>query len=224
MGIFSPRRRGTQDTPSTEDLTTSDTTAPAPEPRQGPWDVTEKPDLDGRLDFGVLRFRVPAGYDVQRPANDTDGTVPVVLVRGPEGALRLRVFAAPRDEGKWDDLRADVVREVQERKGTATEVEGPLGTEVRCVIPVTAPDGQAMVQPSRVLGHDGPRWTLRGTFLGPVAKDPQDHGDLMDVFRDVVVVRGPEPRRPGQVLPLTLPPEARGGAGARPDDTGSDAT
>ncbi|WP_229051222.1 DUF3710 domain-containing protein [Aeromicrobium sp. Leaf350] len=221
MGIFSPRRRGAQDT-STQDTSTPETSDAAEAPEQGrphgPWDVSERPDLDGRVDFGALRFRVPPGYVVQRPANDKDNTVPVVLLRGPEGALRLRVFAAPRDGGKWDDLRADVVREVEERDGTATEVDGPFGREVRCVLKVTSPDGQPMVQPSRVLGHDGPRWTLRGTFLGPVAKDPQDHGDLMDAFLDVVVVRGPEPRRAGEVLPLRLPPGARGDAETSSDE------
>ncbi len=213
MGIFSPRRRGAERDSSTEVEAERDLAAEqaqlASESSGGPWDVADQPVLGRRVDFGALRFSVPAGYVVQRPANDDDGRVPVVLLRGPEGALRLRVFAAPRDGGLWDDLRADVVREVQEREGTAEEVDGPFGTEVRCVLPVKAPDGAPAVQPSRVIGVDGPRWTLRGTFLGPVAKDPRDDGDLMDVFRGVVVVRGPEARRAGEVLPLTLPPGAR---------------
>lgn len=213
MGIFTPRRRRADPDTSTE---TEDQRVHEAQVAQqdsersgGPWDAADQPELGQRVDFGALRFSVPAGYVVQRPANDADGQVPVVLLRGPEGALRLRVFAAPRDGGLWDELRADVVREVQEREGTAEEVEGPFGPEVRCVLPVKTPDGAPAVQPSRVIGVDGPRWTLRGTFLGPVAKDPRDDGDLMDVFRGVVVVRGPEARRAGEVLPLTLPPGAR---------------
>ncbi|MEG9226228.1 DUF3710 domain-containing protein [Aeromicrobium sp. Sec7.5] len=239
MGIFSPRRRGAE----RDTGTGTDTEAQAARDQEvaaaqresessgGPWDHLDQPELGGRIDFGTLRFRVPPGYVVQRPANDVDGQVPVVLLRGPEGALRLRVFAAPRDGGLWDELRADVVREVQERDGTAEEIEGPFGPEVRCVIPVKTPDGGPAVQPSRVVGVDGPRWTVRGTFLGPVAKDPRDDGDLMDVFRGVVVVRGPEARRSGEVLPLTLPPGAREAdapaAGSAPDETsdaGADAT
>jgi len=227
MGIFSPRRRTTDHeaeprdaAPEPDGPAVPEAEASAPSPsggrEHGPWDVSEQPEVGARLDFGALRFGVPAGYVVQRPANDTAGTIPVVLLRGPEGALRLRVFAAPRDGGMWDDLRADVLREVEERGGTATEVEGPFGTEARCILPVTSPDGEAMVQPSRVVGYDGPRWTVRGTFLGPVAKDPRDDGDLMEVFRQLVVVRGPEARRAGEVLPLTLPPEAR-----TPADAGS---
>ena len=214
MGIFSPRRRGAERDTSTEadqaerDLEAREAQQDS-EVRGGPWDLADQPELGRRLDFGALRFSLPAGYVVQRPANDDDGKVPVVLLRGPEGALRLRVFAAPRDGSLWDDLRADVVREVQERDGTAEEVEGPFGTEVRCVLPVKTPDGADAVQPSRVIGVDGPRWTVRGTFLGPVAQDPRDDGDLMDVFRGVVVVRGPEARRAGEVLPLTLPAGAR---------------
>ena len=213
MGIFSPRRRGAVRDTSAEAEVERDQEAAAAqqdsESRGGPWDLADQPELGRRVDFGALRFSVPAGYVVQRPANDNDGQVPVVLLRGPEGALRLRVFAAPRDGGLWEELRADVVREVQEREGTAEEVDGPFGTEVRCVLPVKTPDGAPAIQPSRVIGVDGPRWTLRGTFLGPVAKEPRDDGDLMDVFRGVVVVRGPEARRAGEVLPLTLPPGAR---------------
>lgn len=214
MGIFSPRRRGAERDTSTEtDAAEPDLAAQeaqqVSEASGGPWDLADQPKMGRRLDFGALRFSVPAGYVVQRPANDDDGQVPVVLLRGPEGALRLRVFAAPRDGGLWDDLRADVVREVQERGGTAEEVDGPFGTEVRCVLPVKTPDGADAVQPSRVIGVDGPRWTVRGTFLGPVAQKPRDDGDLMDVFRGVVVVRGPEARRAGEVLPLTLPAGAR---------------
>ena len=239
MGIFSPRRRGAERDGSTEAEaqaqaahgSQADQAQQESESSGGPWDVADQPDLGRRIDFGALRFSVPAGYVVQRPANDADGQVPVVLLRGPEGALRLRVFAAPRDGGLWDELRADVVREVQEREGTAEEVDGPFGTEVRCVLPVKTPDGAPAVQPSRVIGVDGPRWTLRGTFLGPVAKDPRDDGDLMDVFRGVVVVRGPEARRAGEVLPLTLPPGARdagaesaSGEADEPSDADTDAT
>ena len=231
MGIFSPRRRGaerdtgTEADPAEPDLAAQEAQQDS-ETSGGPWDLADQPELGRRLDFGALRFSVPAGYVVQRPANDDDGQVPVVLLRGPEGALRLRVFAAPRDGGLWDDLRADVVREVQERGGTAEEVDGPFGTEVRCVLPVKTPDGADAVQPSRVIGVDGPRWTVRGTFLGPVARDPRDDGELMDVFRGVVVVRGPEARRAGEVLPLTLPAGAREAAAqatGRGEDESSDA-
>ncbi|MCK5891171.1 MAG: DUF3710 domain-containing protein [Aeromicrobium sp.] len=227
MGIFSPRRRTERDARAeaeadqarAERAVAAEQAQVDSETAGGPWDVADQPELGRRLDFGALRFSVPEGYVVQRPANDDDGLVPVVLLRGPEGALRLRVFAAPRDGGLWDELRADVVREVQERKGTAEEVDGPFGTEVRCVLPVTTPDGAPAVQPSRVIGVDGPRWTVRGTFLGPVAKDPRDDGDLMGVFRGAVVVRGPEARRPGEVLPLTLPAGAR--EPAETDQSGS---
>lgn len=231
MGIFSPRRRGaerdtgTEADPAEPDLAAQEAQQDS-ETSGGPWDLADQPELGRRLDFGALRFSVPAGYVVQRPANDDDGQVPVVLLRGPEGALRLRVFAAPRDGGLWDDLRADVVREVQERGGTADEVDGPFGTEVRCVLPVKTPDGADAVQPSRVIGVDGPRWTVRGTFLGPVAQKPRDDGELMDVFRGVVVVRGPEARRAGEVLPLTLPAGAREAAAqatGRGEDESSDA-
>ncbi|MFT4188983.1 MAG: DUF3710 domain-containing protein [Aeromicrobium sp.] len=196
MALFRPRRRVEEETPS----------APAEPTREhGPWDVDEQPFLDGRLDLGALRLTVPEGYGVQRPANDVDGQAPVVAIHGSEGMIRLRVFAAPKDGGVWGELRADVVREVTERGGQVEEVDGVFGPEVRCMLPVKGPNGEKLVQPSRVIGYDGRRWTLRATILGPAAKEPRDDGALIDVFRDAVVVRGAEARRSGETLMLTLP-------------------
>ncbi len=212
MALFRPRRSSESTVPDEPEMTETEPTRD-----HGPWDITEQPDLDGRIDFGALRIRVPQGYGVQRPTNDTNGTVPVVIVRGPEGALRLRLFAAPKNGGMWDELRGDVVREVTERDGKANELEGPFGTEAYCVLPITDAEGKKLLQPSRVIGVDGPRWTVRGTFLGPVAKEPRNDGDLMGVFTDLVVTRGSEARRAGEVLPLTLPK----GASAQADSDAS---
>ncbi|MFT4298628.1 MAG: DUF3710 domain-containing protein [Aeromicrobium sp.] len=200
MAFFQPRRGRAQAAGGTA----PEVTGP-PEREHGPWDVSERPELGDRVDLGALRFSVPEGYAVQRPSTAVDGQVPVVLVRGPEGALLLRVFAAPRDRGVWDQLRADVIREARDSGGQAEEVDGPFGREVRCQMPVEAPDGRTLVQPNRVVGYDGPRWTVRGTLLGAVAAEPRDDGDLMGVFRDLVVVRGPEARRAAEPLLLTLP-------------------
>ena len=91
------------------------------------------------------------------------------MLAGPESGLELRAFAAPRWDGIWDDVRKDIAAEAAKRGGTATELDGEFGTELKVVVPVQTPDGRQATQTSRIVGVDGPRWLLRGTFLGKSA-------------------------------------------------------
>jgi hypothetical protein len=69
---------------------------------------------------------------------------------------------------------------------------------------VTLPDGEKGYQPTRIIGIEGPRWMLRATFLGQEALEPTDDSLLMQALRDVVVVRGDEPRAPREALLITI--------------------
>jgi hypothetical protein len=113
--------------------------------------------------------------------------------------------AAPRSSGLWDQTRLQIAADAGSRGGTVTEAPGPFGTEVRVVLPVTTPQGKNAVQPSRVVGIDGPRWMLRATFLGKATTDAQVFSRLVGVVRDTVVVRGDRPMAPGDVIPLKAP-------------------
>ena len=88
------------------------------------------------------------------------------------------------------------------------EVVGPFGPELRTRVPGQAPDGSNILQPARFVGVDGPRWFLRGVFLGSAA-DPAAAGPVEDIFRGMVVVRGGEAMAPGDPLPVTLPTQAQ---------------
>jgi len=70
---------------------------------------------------------------------------------------------------------------------------------------VQMPDGGQGIQPSRMVGIDGPRWLLRATFLGRAAVDEAALASLSPVVRDVIVVRGSVPMPPGDLIPLRLP-------------------
>ncbi len=126
-----------------------------------------------------------------------------------EGAVELRPFAAPRGGGIWEDIRKQIAAETARRGGTATEADGPYGTELRVVMPAKTPDGQPATQPSRVLGIEGPRWLLRATLLGRPAVEPDPDGELESALRDVVVVRGTGPMAPREPLPLVMPSNAK---------------
>jgi uncharacterized protein DUF3710 len=185
-----------------------ETDRPAPAARPGgPFDLSEVDDVaaSGRVDLGGLWLPGRPGLEVRIEADqETAEVVAVSLVLG-EGALQVQPFAAPRSEGIWDDVRAEIRVGITRQGGTADEVEGPLGTELRTRVPVRAADGSQAVQPARFVGVDGPRWFLRGVITGKPAIDPATDGDLIELFRDIVVVRGSAPMAPRDPIGLHLP-------------------
>jgi hypothetical protein len=203
--------------------------APAGRPN-GPYDRSEvaDPASTGRVDLGGVWLPGREGLEVRIEADQTTGeVVAVTLVLG-EGALQVQPFAAPRSEGIWDDVRAEIRAGITKQGGTTDEVEGPLGTELRTRVPVRAADGSQAVQPARFVGVDGPRWFLRGVITGRPAVEPDTDADLVALFRDVVVVRGSEAMAPRDPIPLHLPtspsptPDDSDDPGDQPAETSAD--
>lgn len=174
----------------------------AGQPSAGPWDVAEVPDDDlVRVDLGGLR--VPAPTDIElRVEADPAGTVAAVLLVDGGSTLALGAFAAPRREGIWDEVRAEMLQSLREEGGNGREREGPFGTELAGT--VAAAEGRQAV---RFVGIDGPCWFLRGAFTGPAATNPSQAVALEEALRQVVVSRGGEALPVRDPLPLTLPAE-----------------
>jgi len=176
----------------------------------GPWDVSEVDEDDGtsgagRIDLGGLRVRGVPGMQLQVQVEQESQRVTSILVVLGDAAVQLLAVAAPRNESMWPQTRAQITADAGRRGGSAEEAEGPFGTELRVLVPVDMPDGGKGVQPSRMVGIDGPRWLLRATFLGQAAVDDAAFEGLAQVVRDVVVVRGSQPMPPGDLIPFTLP-------------------
>ncbi|HVH94290.1 MAG TPA: DUF3710 domain-containing protein [Nocardioidaceae bacterium] len=203
------RRRKAEVEPVEDEATEEERTGPRAD---GPWDVSEldiPEDDESRLDLGSLLLTPPETLDVQLQVDEASGQVAAVIMAGEEGAVELRAFAAPRNGDIWDDVRRQVAGEVARLGGTATEVDGPWGSELRVALTVELPDGQHAPQTSRVIGIPGPRWLLRATMFGRPAVEYNPDGDVERALRDVVVVRGGTPIPPGDPLPLTIPPTAQ---------------
>ncbi|WP_313409249.1 DUF3710 domain-containing protein [Aeromicrobium sp.] len=188
----------------------------APEPVEvtgaradGPFDVTERPvgPADEYIDLGSLLIRIRPDIEVQLPTEDD--VVTAVLVTAQDSAVELRPFAGNRSGGTWDGVRTELREQVEERKGTFTEVDGPFGPEILAQFPATAPDGSAAIQPARFIGIEGPRWVVRATILGAAGLESTNEGVFMEILRDLRVRRGEEPRILRESLPLTLPPDAQ---------------
>jgi hypothetical protein len=189
----------------------------------GPWDrseTTADQDDPSYVDLGGLLVRGRPGLELRLQVNEASQTVEAVMLAGPESGLELRAFAAPRWENIWDDVRRDIAAEAAKRGGTATEVDGEFGTELKVVVPVQTPDGRQATQPSRIVGVEGPRWLLRGTFLGASAQEADPAGEVEQAFRDVIVVRGDGPMAPRDMIAMQVPTEA---LPVDEEDSGTDA-
>ncbi|MFR9774999.1 DUF3710 domain-containing protein [Micromonospora sp. MS34] len=169
-------------------------------PSRGPYDVSEAPDVP-RLDLGSLQ--IPAVPDVEvRVQADPQGVIQqVVLVHG-QNALQLGVFAAPRSEGIWDEVREEIRQSLYNDGAAAQEIDGEYGTELRAR--VRTPDGLTDL---RFVGIDGPRWMVRGVYQGQAATDPAVAGPLTACLDGLVVDRGHEAKPVREPLPLRLPRE-----------------
>ena len=208
------RRKGKNDEPETSE--TLEEAGPADVRAEGPYDSSEvdAADLEAedRIDLGALRVAGMPGMELGLQVDEQSGIVQAVLLMLDDSALELRAFAAPRTSGIWDEVRQEIVGEAAKMGGTATETEGPFGTELQLVVPVEDPEGQVFSQTSRVIGVDGPRWLLRATVLGRAAVEPDAAEPMIDTLRNVIVVRGNEPMAVRESLPLRLP------EGAQPND------
>lgn len=167
---------------------------------QGPWDVDDAPadDLE-RIDLGALRVPTLVGTELRLEADEA-GQITSVLLVASDSALQVGVFAAPRNEGIWDEVRSEIRDGITAEGGKPTEVDGADGAELHAEL--MTPDGRQTV---RFVGYDGPRWFVRGVFSGAAGTDPAAAPELVEALRGVVVVRGGDPMPVRDPLPLRLP-------------------
>lgn len=174
-----------------------------PESTTGPFDVRDAPDDEvERVDLGALRIPVTEQFEVRVEVNEAQQVVAATLA-GPDGTMQLGVFAAPRNEGIWDDVRAEIADSLKgQPRASAEEQDGPFGSELVGTVPDDSGRGSV---PVRFVGVDGPRWFLRAMFAGPLAADAGRAAAFEDALRQVVVVRGADPLPVREPVPLQLP-------------------
>jgi hypothetical protein len=177
---------------------------------EGPFDIDDLPD-DGvqRVDLGSLLIAPEEGRELRLQVDESTQAVQAVLLAGQDGALELRAFAAPRNGDLWTEVRPQLAADLARRGGTATERRGRFGTELVCQLSVQTSDGRAASQASRIVGINGPRWMLRGTFLGRPATEPDSAAGWEDTLARVVIRRGDHAMPAGDPLPVILPDSAR---------------
>lgn len=197
-----PRHVRSGDAPPSEALAQSLAGEPEPvAPEFGPYDVAFAPAGVQRLDMGSLQIPAVDNVEVRVQANP-DGSVDTIVLVDGQSALQLGVFAAPRSEGIWDEVRDEIARSLAADGVQPQQIPGPYGTELTAT--VTTPEGPAVV---RFVGVEGPRWLVRALFQGPAAADQSYGGPLTAALQGLVVVRDDEARPVREPLPLRLPTE-----------------
>jgi hypothetical protein len=174
-----------------------------PPATSGPWDERDAPEDElPRIDLGALRVPVFEGVDVRLEVDEAQQVVAVTLA-GPTGTMQLGAFAAPRNEGIWDDVRGEIAESLRSQRGSPREqAAGRFGAELLGTLP--ADNGR---MPVRFVGIDGPRWFLRAMFVGPAALDESAAEPFEQALRQVIVVRGSDPLPAREPIPLRLPKE-----------------
>lgn len=151
----------------------------------GPWDQSETPQSAGieRIDFGVLKIPRLDGAQprLMRVGDQAQGVI-VALGRH---SLGLQVFMTPHGP-VWDAVRPRIVEGILQQGGYAQDSVGVFGMAIRAEIPVIR-DGQQMLQPTCIIGCDGPGWLLRGMFSGPQALTETTDLRLHHFFTQTVV-------------------------------------
>lgn len=174
----------------------------------GPFDESEMPHDPSCIDLGGLRLSPIEGLQLRIEVDESQQNVTSVTGMLGDSAVQMQVFAAPRTEGIWAQIRDEIGAGMAQQGATTEVVDGPLGPELS----VTVPTRGAAPQRYRFVGVDGPRWFLRAVFTGSAARLGEGSSPLFDLVRSAVVVRGDEAMAPRELIPLKVP----AGAGLPP--------
>ncbi|GAB3286230.1 DUF3710 domain-containing protein [Sinomonas notoginsengisoli] len=176
--------------------------------QRGPFDASEASTESGYVDLGSILVRPTDGLQLRLELEEATQRVVAVTMDLAGSSLQLQAFAAPRSEGLWGEIRAQIAQSVASQGGTVEETEGSFGPELLARLPADASGERRSYRAARFMGVDGPRWFLRGVIGGPAAESRDASAELEDLFRHVVIDRGESPLPPRELLPLRIPVEA----------------
>lgn len=178
--------------------------APTDRAEGGPFDVAEVPTMRPYVDLGGIKVAPREGLQLRLEVDERANRVVAVSLEYSESLLQVQAFAAPKTTGLWHGVRGELAQQLATQGATTTEEEGALGTALLAQTPVPADQGGG-TRPVRFIAVDGPRWMLRGVIMGKAAGDAEALANVIDLFREIVVVRGDHPMPPSELLPLKVP-------------------
>lgn len=182
---------------------------PANRVASGPFDESEVSSVKPYIDLGAIKLTPREGLNMRLEVEEGTGRVVAVALDFNGSTLQVQPFSASRSNGMWHEIRAQIADQIAKQGGTVTEFTGVLGPELLCKVPALS-DGKQIFQDARFIGVDGPRWFLRGVMAGPAVTDAEQGKAMIELFRDLVIVRGQAPMPPGELLPMHVPAQASG--------------
>ena len=194
-------RAGSEDEVATVDTSKS---APADREAEGPYDVSEVPVMRPYVDLGGIKVAPREGLQLRLEVDERANRVAAVSLDYEDSVLQVQAFSAPKSSGLWGEVRTELVQQMTAQGMAASEEEGPLGPEVLVETPQPAEQGGG-TRLVRFIAVDGPRWMLRGVIMGKAADDAVARERVIDLFRELVVVRGDSPMPPSELIPLRVP-------------------
>ncbi|MBK0418066.1 DUF3710 domain-containing protein [Leucobacter sp. CSA1] len=189
-----------------QDAQEVDESKSAPEDRAtaGPFDVSEVPGMRPYVDLGGIKVAPREGLQLRLDVDEKAKRVVAVSLNYAESLMQVQAFSAPKSTGLWNQVRSDIAAQTSAQGAEVAEEAGPLGPElvVRSAAPAEQGGGTRVV---RFIGVDGPRWMLRGVVMGRAAVEEETRARVIELFRELVVVRGDQPMPPSELLPLQVP-------------------
>lgn len=176
-----------------------------PIPITGPFDTSQISDRTNYVDFG--RILVPA-VDPKLVIKgeldqDTQRLVAVTLEIA-NSVLQVSVFSASNSDEVWPEVREQLAAALAAQGSHVEHATSSVGACIVVNIPANAETGQPE-RHIKFIGHDGPRWFLRGSITGAALTDPAANQVVESLFRSLVVDRGSEPMPPRELMSLTIP-------------------
>lgn len=178
--------------------------APADREASGPFDSSEVPAIRPYVDLGGIKIAPREGLQMRLDVDERAQRVVAVTLDYQGSLLQVQAFSAPKTTGMWHRIRSELVEQLVQQNAKTREEDGPLGPEL--VTSTQAPTEQGGGERvARFIGVDGPRWILRGVVMGQAAIDADARAKVIELFREIVVVRGDLPMPPGDLIPLRVP-------------------
>ncbi|GAB3584581.1 DUF3710 domain-containing protein [Calidifontibacter terrae] len=171
----------------------------------GPFDLSEVDDLEGRIDFGAIAIAPVPDMELRLDVDESGAEITGLTAIVGESACQVQAFAAPKSRGVWDAIRGEIHDNLLSGGSTASEEVGPLGVELHVRMAARGADGRTTYSPATFVGVDGPRWFLRAVLSGRAATESDARDTMLELVRGMVVNRGGEARAPREMLPLKVP-------------------
>lgn len=178
--------------------------APADRESAGPYDLSEVPSMRPYVDFGGIKIAPREGLQLRLEIDERAKRVMAVTIDFDGSLLQVQAFAAPKSTGLWHRVRGEISQQLAAQGAKVHQEQGALGPELVTVTHAPAEQGGG-VRTARFIGVDGPRWMLRGVIMGKAADEADARTQVLDIFREIVVVRGELPMPPSELLPLQVP-------------------